>query len=72
MNRPQLYISNYRFVPEELKARLVIAAGFLESEEATLPEHDALTEDGVLELAQPCRFCDYAGLCGIDFPEAQA
>ena len=57
---------------KELKARLVIAAGFLESEEATLPEHDALTEDGVLELARPCRFCDYAGLCGIDFPEAQA
>jgi len=30
------------------------------------PEEDAL-EDGVLVLEPPCRFCDYAALCGRAF-----
>jgi ATP-dependent helicase/nuclease subunit B len=56
---------------KELKAGDVLAAGFAESEEAEPPTSDALTEDGLLAVAPPCYFCDFAGLCGRDFPEAQ-
>jgi hypothetical protein len=56
---------------KELKGGLVLATALPESEDAGPPKHDALTEDGVLEVAPPCRFCDYAGLCGKDFQEVQ-
>ena len=56
---------------KELKAGLVVATAFAESEDVTPPEHDELTEEGVLEVAPPCRFCDFAGLCGQDFPEVE-
>ena len=57
---------------KELKAGQVFATGFPESDEVEPPDHDALTEDGVLEVAPPCHFCDYAGLCGRDFSESQS
>jgi hypothetical protein len=56
---------------KELKAGLVLATGFAESEDSQPPDHDVLAEDGVLAVAPPCRFCDYGSLCGMDFPEVQ-
>jgi hypothetical protein len=56
---------------KELKAGLVRATGFAEDDDVKPLDHDSLMEDGTLEVAPPCRFCDYAGLCGLDFPEAQ-
>ena len=57
---------------KELNAGQVIAAAFSENEESEPPDSDGLLEDGTLAVAPSCGFCDYAGLCGVDFPEVQS
>jgi hypothetical protein len=57
---------------KELKAGQVFAMGLSESVDDEPPDHDTLTEDGTLEVAPSCHFCDYAGLCGRDFTEGQS
>ena len=56
---------------KELKAGQLLATGLAESDELEPPERDALNDDGLLEVAPPCGYCDYGGLCGKDFQEVR-
>lgn len=38
---------------------------------ADIPDKDALTDDGRLVLAPPCKFCSFGSLCGRDWESAQ-
>lgn len=42
----------------------VTSAGVLVAERDERIEQSSLTEDGGLQLAPPCRFCEFDGLCG--------
>ncbi len=57
---------------KELKSKQVIATALGEDEDSVPPKSDGLLENGSLGVAPPCNFCDYAGLCGQDFGEAQS
>lgn len=59
----------YKVRRNELSDGIITAEAIEDEDGVGPPEKSKIDDDGTMRLEPPCRFCDYAGLCGLCYEE---